>query len=150
MTALTNAVRPLRAVFSGLAALLLALLLTACSVTIGAPQPTPGPGDPLNTPIEQVHFDITAVPSPTAVPPTPTGAAPAPAPGSGGTAKYTIKPGDTLSGIAAQYNITVDDLVKLNNIANPNDIQAGQVIVVPAAPAPAATRAPTPAPTKVP
>ena len=39
---------------------------------------------------------------------------------------YTVKSGDTLSGIATKYKTTVDKLVKLNNIANPNKIYVGQ------------------------
>ena len=41
---------------------------------------------------------------------------------------YTVKSGDTLSGIAAKYNTTVANLIKLNNINNPNLIYAGQKI----------------------
>lgn len=43
---------------------------------------------------------------------------------------YTVKSGDTLSGIAAKYGTTVDQLVKWNNIKNPNLIYAGQTIRV--------------------
>lgn len=39
---------------------------------------------------------------------------------------YTIKWGDTLSEIALKYNTTVFKLVRLNNIANPNLIYAGE------------------------
>ncbi len=121
-------------------------LISACSITVGPPpSTTPGPGEPTNTPIEQVHFDVTHVPSPTALPPTT-----APAPGSaapGATGKYTIKPGDTLSGIAQEFGITVEELVKLNNITDPNQIQAGQVLTVPAKGAPTSAPGPTPSPT---
>jgi len=41
---------------------------------------------------------------------------------------YTIKRGDTLSGIAKQYDTTVTAIVKLNNIADKNKIRAGQKI----------------------
>lgn len=41
---------------------------------------------------------------------------------------YTIQPGDTLSGIAAQYGTSVSNLVALNGIANPDVIYAGQTI----------------------
>lgn len=44
------------------------------------------------------------------------------------TGTYTIVPGDTLSGIANLFGTTVDELVKLNNIANPNLIHSGAVI----------------------
>ena len=43
---------------------------------------------------------------------------------------YTVKSGDTLSGIAAKYDTTVKKLVELNNIANPNKIYAGQKLRV--------------------
>ena len=42
--------------------------------------------------------------------------------------KYTVKSGDTLSEIAAANGTTVDDLVRINGISNPNLIYAGQEI----------------------
>lgn len=41
---------------------------------------------------------------------------------------YTIQPGDTLSEIAASHNTSVDELVRLNNIDNPNLIYSGTEI----------------------
>ena len=41
---------------------------------------------------------------------------------------YVVKKGDTLSSIAKKYKTTVNTLVKLNNIENPNLIYAGQVL----------------------
>lgn len=38
---------------------------------------------------------------------------------------YTIKKGDTLSKIALEFNVTVAELVKINNIKNPDLIYAG-------------------------
>lgn len=46
------------------------------------------------------------------------------------TVTYTVKSGDTLSGIASRYNTTVDNLVKLNNIKNRNIIVVGQVLII--------------------
>lgn len=43
---------------------------------------------------------------------------------------YTVKWGDTLSAIAARYNTTVNTLVKLNNIENPDYIVVGQVLTL--------------------
>ena len=43
---------------------------------------------------------------------------------------YTVKKGDTLSGIAKKYGTTYQKLAKLNGIANPNKIYAGQKIRV--------------------
>lgn len=45
--------------------------------------------------------------------------------------EYVVKSGDTLSKIAKQYGTTVEELVKLNNISNPNLIIVGQVIKIP-------------------
>lgn len=43
---------------------------------------------------------------------------------------YTIKKGDTLSAIAKKYGTTYQNLAKMNGIANPNKIYAGQKIRV--------------------
>ena len=45
---------------------------------------------------------------------------------------YRIGPGDTLSNIARAYGVTVAVLASMNNLADPNQIQAGQTIRVPA------------------
>lgn len=39
---------------------------------------------------------------------------------------YTVKSGDTLSGIASKYGTTYQKLAKMNGIANPNKIYTGQ------------------------
>lgn len=44
---------------------------------------------------------------------------------------YKIKTGDTLSGIAAKYNTTYQYLAEINNIADPDKINAGDTIKVP-------------------
>lgn len=43
-------------------------------------------------------------------------------------ASYTVKSGDTLSGIASRYNTTVNQIVSLNQLSNPNLIYVGQVL----------------------
>jgi LysM repeat protein len=50
--------------------------------------------------------------------------------GSGCAQCYTVKNGDTLSKIARKFGTTVDKLVALNGIANPNRIAAGTTICV--------------------
>lgn len=47
-----------------------------------------------------------------------------------GAKTYTVKKGDTLSGIAAKYGTTYQKIAKDNNIANPNLIFPGQVLVI--------------------
>lgn len=44
---------------------------------------------------------------------------------------YIIQPGDSLSGIAARFNIALGDLMNANNIANANDIAAGGRLLIP-------------------
>ncbi|MFE2934946.1 N-acetylmuramoyl-L-alanine amidase [Streptomyces sp. NPDC059278] len=43
-------------------------------------------------------------------------------------ATYTVKAGDTLTKIAARFKTTVDKLVSLNKIKNPDDLSVGQRI----------------------
>ena len=45
---------------------------------------------------------------------------------------YTVKSGDTLSGIAAKYGTTYQELAAYNGISNPNLIRVGQQIRIPA------------------
>ncbi|HHW03550.1 MAG TPA: DUF3794 domain-containing protein [Thermoanaerobacterales bacterium] len=44
---------------------------------------------------------------------------------------YIVQRGDTLWNIAKRYNVTVDSIVKANNIANPDSIMPGQQLVIP-------------------
>lgn len=44
---------------------------------------------------------------------------------------YTVRPGDTLSGIAAKYGTSYQKLAQINGITNPNVIYAGQTIKLP-------------------
>ncbi len=78
-------------------------------------------GEPAATP------ERTLVPSevdPTAPPPD---ASPAPA----GAKTYTIKRGDTLSGVAGSYGITWQALAELNGITDPGRLRIGQVLQLP-------------------
>lgn len=71
------------------------------------------------------------------------GSAPAPAPAPSGGGTYTVKSGDTLSGIAAQFSTSWQNLQAINGLPDANKIYPGQVLKVPGgspapAPAPAA------------
>src|SRR5690625_7753479 len=51
--------------------------------------------------------------------------------GSGGSHNtYAVKSGDTLSGIAVKFGVTVSQLKKWNNISNADSIQIGQKLTV--------------------
>ena len=44
--------------------------------------------------------------------------------------EYTVAMGDVLSGIAIRFGVTVDEIVKWNNIKDPNFIMANQKLVI--------------------
>lgn len=71
---------------------------------------------------DPIKLVITPVPSPT-IPPEALPTVP--------PVTYTVKPGDTLSGIADLFGVSVDDIVRANNIADPNALQVGDVITIP-------------------
>jgi LysM repeat protein len=58
-------------------------------------------------------------PSPTSTPTPPTS-----------TTTYVVQPGDTLTRIAAKFGVTVNQLVRINNIQDPNLIRVGQVLQI--------------------
>ena len=72
-------------------------------------------------------------PTPTAIavvaPPTPE---PSPTPGE---QTYVVKPGDSPASIAQQFGIKANDLMAANNIDDPQKLQIGQSLKIPAPPA---------------
>lgn len=46
--------------------------------------------------------------------------------------RHTVRSGETLYGISIKYGVTVAAIVEANNIANPNLIDVGQVLIIPA------------------
>ncbi len=69
---------------------------------------------------------ISPTPTPT-VPPTPT-PTPPPTP----TPKtHRVRPGDYLSVIAEFYGVTMDEILSLNSIPDPNSLLVGQVLILP-------------------
>lgn len=44
---------------------------------------------------------------------------------------YYVKAGDSLGSIAALYNSTIDDIIKENNITDPNAIRVGDLLMIP-------------------
>ncbi len=67
----------------------------------------------------------------------------------GSIIEYLVKPGETLAIIADKFNSIVDEIVKENELENPNDIQAGVKLRIPVnlvTPVPSSTPGPSPTP----
>jgi hypothetical protein len=124
--------------------LLLTLLLAACGQSNDLPTlvPTADPGliDNDNGDNGDIEDESPrATPSPDLPPtwtPAPTPLPATPMPTVGPTAEpqlitYTIQPGDTLGIIAERYGVTVEELAELNNIADINRIEVGDVLQIP-------------------
>lgn len=45
---------------------------------------------------------------------------------------FTVKPGNTLSGIAAQFGVSWRAIAAANGLANPNALKVGEVLTIPA------------------
>lgn len=43
---------------------------------------------------------------------------------------YAVRPSDTLYAIAQRYDMTVNDIIAINNLANPNLIYPGQILML--------------------
>jgi LysM repeat protein len=76
------------------------------------------------------------------------------APVTGGGERYIVQAGDSLSVIAQRYGVTVQALMRANSITNPDRVQVGQALMIPAegrrpAPAPAVQESATPQPAVV-
>ena len=64
-------------------------------------------------------------------------AATAPAPRFGQeaeTTRYTVQPGDTLTGIARKHGLSLDDLAKVNDLDKPHRLVVGNVLRLPVTP----------------
>ena len=68
---------------------------------------------------------------------------PAPAAPAGDT--YTVKSGDTPTAIAERLGVSVDELMRLNSITDPTQLEVGQVLRIPGAKATSPTPGRTPA-----
>ncbi|MBV5323234.1 LysM peptidoglycan-binding domain-containing protein, partial [bacterium] len=66
---------------------------------------------------------------------------------SGTKVEYIVQAGDSLGGIAALYNSTIEDIIAENSITDPNAIKVGDLLIIPAnMVTPTATRPPTSTP----
>jgi LysM repeat protein len=48
-----------------------------------------------------------------------------------GVTTYVVQPGDTLTAVAARYNVTIDALATANNLTVTTRLQVGQQLVIP-------------------
>ena len=93
--------------------------LAACSGQAAGTRPTVPP-DIRVTPAPTQNVRATATAFAQQIVPTPT------PPG-----QYIVKAGDTLSIIAATFETTVDEIMALNNLSDPNLIEIGQELRIP-------------------
>ena len=92
----------------------LAVLLAINSFPSGTCPIVPGQKIYIPAPNQQLP---TATPLPTGLP-------------RGFEIEYTVQMGDTLAGIAAKFNSTIEDIIRINNIKDQNAISVGQVLKV--------------------
>ncbi len=83
-------------------------------------------------------------PRPTATPGPPPTPLPTATPRPDGAVVHVVQSGDTLYAIALQYNVSPDQIIRLNNLTNPSALSVGQELVISA---PVATVAPQVTPT---
>jgi LysM repeat protein len=85
------------------------------------------------------------IPQPTRTPAAPADATADPA-ASPGTFIHVVQPGETLSGIAEKYGVSMERIQELNNISDPDSLAPGDRLQIPLGTA-TPTRSPTPGPT---
>ncbi len=126
---------PVTVIVAGVA--LGALLLSRGPLAPGSPGA--GGATPTATPIGSLEPGGTpgfsagaATPAPTATPMPAATAAPTVTPTNASRPQtYTVRSGDTLTSIAAEFGTTTRKLAKLNNIENPSLIRVGQELLLP-------------------
>lgn len=98
----------------------LVLLLAAC---VPEPPPSAQPTLPAIleiTPAPTLDIDATATAFAVVERPSPTPAA-----------LYTVQAGDNLSTIAERFNTSVDELIAINGLTDPDALQPGQTLLIP-------------------
>ena len=105
---------------------LVALVLAACAAEATPTRDATIP--PTRTPRPFLSFGDPATATPTSQP-TET---PEPTPTQGPIfTEYRVRSGDTLGAISARFNMSVEELMKINGLTNPNSLQVGQVLKIP-------------------
>jgi len=128
--------RSLIVAWLGLALPTAVLIGVACGGGQTAPGPTVRPSStatvrPSSTPV--------ATPSVLPVSPTPPEATATPAATLSPATTYEVQAGDTVYSIAPRFGTTVEAIVAANNLADPSQIYAGQILIIPTGPGPTST-----------
>ncbi len=48
----------------------------------------------------------------------------------GGSLKYQVRPGETLSGVASMFDVSVQDICRWNGLADPHEVRAGAILEI--------------------
>ncbi|MGB8169229.1 MAG: LysM peptidoglycan-binding domain-containing protein [Chthoniobacteraceae bacterium] len=92
------------------------------------------PGQIINVPTKKAVEHTATIeppaPNPVAKKPTETAAKPVVA-ATAAPGNYEVQKGDTATSIAKRFGVTVDDLLKLNKVADPKKLQLGQPLKIP-------------------
>lgn len=91
------------------------------------------------SPVPIVGTIITLTPEPTDTPspsPTPTLV----------LSVYEVQPGETLGSIALAFDVSVEDLMRLNGLTDPNALGSGETLLIPVTPEPTVAPTETPSP----
>ena len=108
---------------------------TTVPTTTSTPSPIPtGTASPMPTSTSTPTAQPTSTQLPSLTPPGKTPVA---------NSIYTVRSGDTLNLIAQRQNVSLENLIAANNLANPSLIRAGQVLTIPSAGWSPATSQPT-------
>ncbi len=123
------------------------VLVQGCAATRRSQvEPPPAPVLPTEPAPRVEPAPVTPRPSPTVDRPRPVTPEPTPAPAA--PRSYTVRSGDNLSTIARRHGVSVEAIMELNEITNPDRIQVDQELLLPATATPArpapATQRPVP------
>jgi LysM repeat protein len=99
-------------------------------VATASPVPTQAPSRAPATPAVTAAPTTASSAPPPSTPPATARSSPAGTPAAS-FRTYRVKSGDTLSAIAARFGTTVSAIVNLNDLNNPNNLEVGDVILIP-------------------
>ena len=114
------------------AVVLTVLIISGCSRDFrggdGTPEATSTADNPTETPVPLMRIVTPTPVDPSSAPQEPSDVPETPSeiPDS-----YVVAEGDTLYGIAVRFGVDLAEIVAVNGLADPNDIQVGQELIVP-------------------